>query len=328
MSLYKTLTTLFIFSLSPVLFASQNETSASTSNNTFPNGLINLPSHQLISDYIFTVDKNAKELYVYQAKGPDLTLAFKFPTDIGKGKGDKLKQGDFKTPEGIYFLEKKLTGKELDFSQYGSIAFTTSYPNYFDMKGGKTGNGIWLHAIPDTVPLTRGSRGCVVVRNNVIQSLASIIDLNKTPILIYDKIDFVEKAQIASTKASVIKFLDAWKKSWEAQNMDEYMSYYDLNFTAKKMNFDQWKKYKIGLNYTNIKVEFSEPVILKNKDKILIKTYQKYTSDKHTDFGVKTIYALENSNGIKILGEDWEPTEEAKVTGLLLNNTTSTTKNN
>lgn len=327
MGLLKTMTLIGIIGVSAVCAASQNETPAPASvADTVPSGLVNLPSNALISDYIFAVDKNSRELLVYQKQGVNLNLVSRFPTDIGKGQGDKVKAGDFKTPEGIYFLQEKRQGREINFDQYGSLAFTTNYPNYFDMKNGKTGYGIWLHAIPDTVPLTRGSRGCVVVRNEVIQNLSSLIELNKTPIIIYDHIEFVPSQDIQSTRKNITSFIDSWKASWESQNMDTYMSHYDNNFTARNMNFEQWKKYKVGLQYSTVKVELSEPVIIKNKDKILIKTYQKYTSDKHTDYGVKTLYAVETASGIKILGEDWEPQREATV-GSLNTPAASSTKN-
>ena len=80
------------------------------------------------------------------------------------------------------------------------------------------------------------------------------------------------------------------------------------------MNLEKWKKYKRGLNekYEFVKVEFSTPVILKNKNQIIIKVEQTYTSDKHTDFGEKTVFAIETPKGIKILGEDWAPLKKAQ----------------
>ena len=46
--------------------------------------------------------------------------------DIGKNDGNKTKQDDKKTPEGIYLLEKKMTPPKIPFDLYGSLAITTT----------------------------------------------------------------------------------------------------------------------------------------------------------------------------------------------------------
>jgi len=70
----------------------------------------------------------------------------------------------------------------LDPYKYGVHAFTTDYPNIFDLRKGKTGFGIWLHAIDESQTLERGSQGCVVVRNDTIKKLAQILRLEKHPL--------------------------------------------------------------------------------------------------------------------------------------------------
>ncbi len=141
---------------------------------TFPLPLVHVPNNQAFSQFIFLVDKSKRLMRVFENQGSGVIQVDEYPTDIGKNDGNKTKKDDHKTPEGIYFLQKKLTQPEIPFETYGEVAFTTDYPNFFDRFESKTGSGIWLHAIPDKVPLTRGSRGCVVVRNNVIKKLQNI----------------------------------------------------------------------------------------------------------------------------------------------------------
>ena len=38
----------------------------------------------------------------------------------------------------------------------------------------------------------------------------------------------------------------------------------------------------------------------------IIKTLQKYQSDKHTDFGIKTIHAVKLDGKYKIISEEWK----------------------
>ncbi|NJL26344.1 MAG: L,D-transpeptidase family protein, partial [Calothrix sp. SM1_5_4] len=146
-----------------------------------PSALLSLSSeHGVFSQYAFLVDKDARTVTVWQNAADKPKLIGAWPTDIGRRNGDKLVQGDHRTPEGVYFFQTAMDGRKVDFSQYGARIFTLDYPNYFDRLEKKGGNGIWFHAIPDSKSLLRGSRGCVVVRNKVIEELAKYIDLKRT----------------------------------------------------------------------------------------------------------------------------------------------------
>ena len=158
-----------------------------------PTALISLKSETgTFTPYAFLVDKHARTLSVWQSFEDSVKLVGAWPTDIGERDGDKLIQGDRRTPEGIYFFQTTMDGRKVDYSQYGARIFTLDYPNYFDRLEKKTGTGIWFHAIPETKSLLRGSRGCVVVRNEVIQDLSKFIDLKRTPMLIVNHVDYVE----------------------------------------------------------------------------------------------------------------------------------------
>jgi len=288
--------------------ASQNE----KNQNLLPSDLLQISGTDAFGKYVFLVDKTERHLSVYERKGETIERILEFPSDIGKDSGNKSKRDDHRTPEGIYFFEKKLAQPEIPFNLYGNMAFTTDYPNIFDRRESKTGSGIWLHAIPDTVPLTRGSRGCVVVRNEVIAKLKEYIKLRETPILIFDKVNYVAKEEHDKRRLALNEFLEGWRKSWQSQNIDDYMKFYDGKFTAPGFTFDSWKKHKNRLKsqYQFIKVELSQPFLLLHKDQLIVKTFQRYESNGHTDFGVKTLYALKTESGYKIIREEWTQVKE------------------
>lgn len=283
-----------------------------TSSSLLPSDLLQISSTEAFSKYVFLVDKSERHLSVYERKGETIEKILDVPSDIGKAIGNKSKRDDHRTPEGIYFFEKKLSQPEIPFSLYGEMAFTTDYPNIFDRRESKTGSGIWLHAIPDTVPLTRGSRGCVVVRNDVISKLKEYIKLKETPILIFDKVNYVAKEEHDKRRVALNEFIEGWRKSWQTQNIDEYMKFYDEKFHAPGFNYDTWKKHKAKLKsrYEFIKVQLSQPFLLLHKDQLIVKTFQRYESNNHTDFGVKTLYAIKTDSGYKIIREEWVPVRE------------------
>lgn len=282
----------------------------SSPNKTYPAGLIALSPETPFSSYSFVVDKSKRTLSVYEWKNNDLNLISEFPADIGKKEGPKMKRDDHKTPVGIYFLQQEKTQPEIPFDLYGNLAFTTDYPNIFDQRDAKTGSGIWLHAVPDSVPLTRGSRGCVVVRNDVIKSLKSIVKLQQTPILIYDEIKYLNAQEHNEQKQRFLKEFESWRNAWQTQDVDTYIKYYDQTFKNDQMNYTQWYRHKKKLKetYSYIKVELSPPLILQNKDQVVIRTIQRYESNLHKDYGEKTIHARYSPEvGFQIIREDWKP---------------------
>jgi murein L,D-transpeptidase YafK len=281
----------------------------SQSETVYPDNLIALSSDPHFSSYAFVVDKSARLLKVYKITGEVITLVEEHPTDIGKMTGDKEKANDHKTPVGIYFLMERKTQPEIPFSEYGSLAFTTDYPNIFDKRIAKGGSGIWLHAVPDSVPLTRGSRGCVVVRNDVIQRLAGFIQLGQTPLLIAEKITYLNQKDYLSQKNKYLEQFEKWRTAWEKNDVDTYIQFYDPTFKNNEMNYRQWYRHKKKLKdlYKYIKVSLFPPVVLRNRNQVVIRTAQRYESDLHQDFGEKTIHAsFADDTGFKIIREDWK----------------------
>lgn len=308
---------LIIGFLNPIALAedSQSETvhNTETTHAAFPAGLYSLGKQSQVA---FVVDKTRRFLRVYDFDNNQPRLLLEVPSDIGKKSGDKTQENDHKTPTGIYFLQKKLAPPEIPFKLYGDQAFTTDYPNIFDKRSSKTGSGIWLHAVPDTVPLTRGSRGCVVVRNEIIKQLRPYVTLGETPLIIFDEVQDVSLTEYSDEQKKFLGFFAQWKKAWESQDVDSYMQFYDESFKNDQMNFKQWYAHKKKLKalYKYIKVQVSDPLLIRNKDQIVIRTYQEYESDLHKDSGIKTIHAKYlPDQGFKIIREDWKPAKKLSL---------------
>lgn len=278
----------------------------------FPENLLQISATQAFSKYVFVVDKSLRKLMVYERDNQTIRKVEEMTADIGKNNGKKERKDDHKTPEGIYFFQEKKTNPEIPFSIYGKMAFTMDYPNLFDRKDGKTGYGIWLHAVPDNVPLTRGSRGCVVVRNAEIVKLEKYITFKQTPILIFDHIKYATLEEHKKLREEKARFLQDWVEAWESKDIDRYLSFYDESFTAPGFNFKSWKRHKQRLKnrYSMIEVRLDQPFLLVHNDQMIIKTLQKYTSDQHTDYGVKILYARLKEGKYKIIREEWTPAKE------------------
>jgi murein L,D-transpeptidase YafK len=290
----------------------KNLVAQDSAETLYPANVISLSSSPEFSQIVFLVDKTKRTLRVYQSDGDLLKLLEEYPTDIGKNNGDKIKANDQKTPVGIYFLMERKTQPEIPFKLYGNLAFTTDYPNIFDKRVSKSGSGIWLHAVPDSTPLTRGSKGCVVVRNSVVRHLEKYIKLGQTPMMVSEKIDYLNKEDYLALKKKYLSNFELWRKSWQESDVDTYIQFYDQTFNNGEMNFTKWYKHKKKLKglYKFIKVGLGSPLILRNKDQVVMRTVQDYESDLHSDFGEKTIHAsFSDQVGFKIIRENWHPLE-------------------
>ena len=291
------------------LFATYSEaqTTPEAAAIKLPVEVLNLSEEKAIQTNALLADKTSRQLYMLQ--GSNLTAGQTdsvFAIDIGKNDGNKTKRDDKKTPEGIYVLQQKKMPPEIPFELYGTMAFTTNYPNVFDKFENKTGSGIWLHSVPDNVALNRGSKGCVVLRNDAIKKVESHITLNKTLLIINNEIHWLSSGEHDKKKAEAMAWLATWKDLWEKQDLDTYIANYSDQFSDPTYNKATWLKHKQTLKekYKYVKIGISEPNVFNLKDQYLFQFVQDYESDGHKDKGVKNLYVIQEKGKFKILREE------------------------
>src|SRR5690606_34848488 len=144
----------------------------------------------------FVVDARRSRLYVYENRDGYPQLVTDYYVSQGKFGVNKSREGDQKTPLGVYYVTSRLQGRKLpDF--YGSGALPISYPNAWDRLNGRGGSGIWLHGTPadsfSRPPLASG--GCVVLSNPDLRRLSQEAEIGKTPVVIADEVRFVSREQ-------------------------------------------------------------------------------------------------------------------------------------
>lgn len=133
------------------------------------------------------VDKSARKMYLKRhgkiIKKYDIALG-------GNPRGHKIREGDNKTPEGIYVLDYKNRHSKFYKSMH------LSYPNYLDQLRAKSikasaGGAIVIHGMPNgvsqkSIVKQRGhdwTNGCIAVKNEDMQEFWSLVRTN-TPIFI------------------------------------------------------------------------------------------------------------------------------------------------
>jgi murein L,D-transpeptidase YafK len=195
-----------------------------------PRALMQLRADQ---KYALIVDAKKSRLYVYENRGGQLKFVSDYYISQGKLGVNKLKAGDQKTPLGVYYITQRVPGAKLpDF--YGAGALPINYPNEWDKVNGRSGSGIWLHGTPSDSysrpPLS--SDGCVVLTNPDLHKLYASVEINNTPVVITDHVEFVNKAQWEADRNVANKLVDKWKRDVESRNATQLMSNYSSQFKS------------------------------------------------------------------------------------------------
>ncbi|HYD96838.1 MAG TPA: L,D-transpeptidase family protein [Noviherbaspirillum sp.] len=185
--------------------------------------------------HVLLVDARRSRLYVYANQGGQLKFVTDYYISQGKLGINKVKEGDQKTPVGVYYITSHLPGARLpDF--YGSGALPINYPNEWDKINGRSGSGIWLHGTPSDSfsrpPLS--SDGCVVLTNPDLHKLATSVEIGKTPVLIAESIDFVNKTKWDNDRGLANRLVDGWRRDIESLEPARVMQNYSSRFRSDR----------------------------------------------------------------------------------------------
>jgi murein L,D-transpeptidase YafK len=200
--------------------------------NLVPRVILQLREDQ---KHALIVDAKRSRMYVYENQRGQLKFVKDYYISQGKLGVNKLKEGDQKTPIGIYYITGRLPGARLpDF--YGSGALPINYPNEWDKLNGRSGSGIWLHGTPSDSfsrpPLS--SDGCVVLTNPDLHTLAESVEIGKTPIVISESVEFVTKAKLDSDRNIAAMLVDRWRRDLEGLNPTALMGNYSSRFKSER----------------------------------------------------------------------------------------------
>ncbi|OUT18930.1 L,D-transpeptidase family protein [Campylobacter concisus] len=253
------------------------------------------------------VDKTKKKLEVISYNGGITKKLFSSSVIVGKN-GDKLLEGDLKTPVGVYQLTRRFTPND---RYLGPLAFSLSYPNLLDKLAKRNGGGIWIHGYPLDGQRTDElkTKGCVAMQNDTLMKFDDVVDHKKTLAFIYE-----DKRPEASAKdiAVIISGLLGWKKTWSESDIENYLKFYDKNFERYDgMSLEKFKSMKRAIFSKKEKkrISFSNFLItpypnLKNDRLFRVSFYEDYISDTHKFAGQKTLYVKLYNDDMKIFIEE------------------------
>ena len=272
----------------------------------------------LLSHHVIIVDKNSHQLFIYENKNSYPVLLKTYSVATGKFSGDKMIEGDKKTPEGIYLITHFRSSRELleaygkEGEIYGAGAFVLNYPNPIDTIQGKTGHGIWLHSTNDNSRISIGtdSKGCVVTTNEDLADISRFVELGKTPLVITQNNYFFPHKDWMKRRREIQYLLNNWINAWRQENLESYLSFYHPEEYSDnfRKNYRQFKNYKriVFSGFGKPQINISNVSIIKGDDYLLIQFVQNYQSQNISDTGRKTLYLKQDSSyQWKIVHETW-----------------------
>jgi murein L,D-transpeptidase YafK len=273
---------------------------------TLPRYLLQMPPQQ---QYAIVVDTTRARLYVYENIKGQPHLVTDYYISVGKNGSQKMREGDQKTPIGVYHVTSSLPPKKLpDF--YGSGAFPINYPNVWDKRMGRDGHGIWLHGTPsDTYSRPpRASDGCVVLSNTDLNLIAKHVQIGLTPVIISEQVEWVSTEAWSSERQAFLKQLDQWRTDWESLDTERYLANYSRKFSTGGQDYDAYARAKKQVNSGKqwIKVGLSNVSAFRNpgrEDLVTVTFDQDYKSSNLSNTMKKRQYWMREGSRWRIVYE-------------------------
>lgn len=199
--------------------------------------------------YALVIDAQQSRLYVFENRDGVPHYVADYYVSSGKNGVNKTREGDKKTPLGVYHVTANLPRAKLgDF--YGVGAFPISYPNEWDHREGRAGTGIWLHGTPSSTYSRppRASDGCVVLTNQDLEMISKDLSIGVTPVIITNGIEWVKPADVADLRRDLLKNVESWRRDWEGRNTASYLSHYAPGFSTGSQDLAAWSRQKREVN--------------------------------------------------------------------------------
>ena len=260
---------------------------------------------------VFVAVTAEAEFRRYDRDGDDIDLSAVYYVSIGQNGTGKQRSGDRRTPIGSYFVTEQIDTSRLH-EKYGITAFPLDYPNEWDRRLERSGDGIWVHGVDP-----RGGRrpkrdtdGCLALPNEDIAALASLFDYGRTPVLIGETLPMWTTAERHALAEEIEHAVLAWADSLTKRDLHTHLSLYSAEFERWSMNRTEWAAFVVATRGKRAisRVEVSDLLLLGypgEDDLYLSRFWQRTTENGVTTETRKRLYWRRDGDGaLKIVAED------------------------
>jgi murein L,D-transpeptidase YafK len=275
-------------------------------SNLVPQELLQIATD---TEHVIAVDASRSRLYVFKNTGASLQRVADYYVTVGKFGTGKNKEGDKRTPIGLYTITNFKPDGELE-ELYGVGAYPLSYPNEWDERNGRNGYGIWLHGVPRNTYSRppKASDGCVVLSNDDLKNLDRYIRIGKTPVIIAPRLSWVDAGSLLAAREELQQAIYDWRNDWESRDTERLLEHYSRDFRAGSQRFQEFAESKRRVNAGKnwIKVEIKGLSIYRqpgDKDLAITTFEQNYKSSNLSDLSKKRQYWQRENGRWRIIQE-------------------------
>jgi len=190
---------------------------------------------------LFVAETSTSSFYRFDRVGDDIVKSGSYYMSIGQNGAGKERSGDRRTPIGAYFVTEQLDTSRMH-EKYGVTAFPLDYPNEWDRRADRDGDGIWLHGV---LPgggkrPPRDTDGCIALPNDDLAALIPAFTDNQTPVLVTREVTWVDGAEREGLRVELESRVAEWAASKKSGDLYSYLSLYDDDYTRWGLNKDEW----------------------------------------------------------------------------------------
>jgi murein L,D-transpeptidase YafK len=273
-----------------------------------PASLIRIPES---TPSIFVAETSSARFHRFDRLDDGLSHVGSYYMSIGQNGPGKERSGDRRTPLGVYFITEQLDTSRLH-EKYGATAFPLDYPNAWDRRAGRDGDGIWVHG----VARSGGQRppwdtdGCIALPNEQLMLLVPDFRNNITPVLVTREVDWVDAEQIGALRTELESRVAEWANSKSQADLHAFLSLYSSEFKHWGMNKAEWSSLTAQTEKLRPgqRVDFSDLLLLgypEEEGLYLSRFLMEVVEDEGKITRSKRLYWRRDSSGVlKIVAED------------------------
>ena len=260
---------------------------------------------------VFIAETSTAQFHQFDNSGGALALVNSFYMSIGQGGPGKQRSGDKRTPLGLYFVTEQLDTSKLH-EKYGVTAYPLDYPNVWDQRAGRDGDGIWVHGVHpdgDRRP-ERDTDGCIALPNADLTMLQDRIVDNVTPVLVTRKFDWSDNKDDTALGQELESAVSQWAASKANGDLHAYLSSYGADFRRWGMNKAEWSALFLQPNgfkaYQSIQVDDLLLIAYPEEGGLYLSRFRLTAGSAHEEIDsiVRLYWRREESGVLKIVAED------------------------
>jgi murein L,D-transpeptidase YafK len=272
-----------------------------------PASLIRIP--ESVST-VFIAETATARFHRFDRVSDKLTHSGSYYMSIGKEGAGKQNSGDKRTPFGAYFVTEQLDTSKLH-RKYGVTAFPLDYPNAWDLRADRDGDGIWVHGVDPAGGKrpVRDTDGCIALSNEDLAALAPIFEENMTPVLVTREVYWEDGTETAVLRTDLEAAVGLWAESKAQGDLHAFLSFYDEQFERWGMNKHEWSSLNLQTESLHLikSVAVSELLLVAYPEEegvYLSRFVQAVVKDGREILTTARLYWRRDSNGdLKIIAE-------------------------